>query len=252
MKEEKKELATINIKAPAQLIEMAIEKGNINLEQLEKLMRLQREHEADNARKAYNSRMVLVQKDIPSVAKTLKNNQTNSKYASLDEIIIQTKKIYTIHGFSICFYEGETAKPEHIRICADVVHEAGHKETYYYDVPLDGKGIKGNANMTAIHAKASSTSYAQRYLMCLIWNIPTGDDNDAQKIGVEYIDEIQTNTIIDLIQSKNVDTAKFCKAFGIEEVIKLPKIKYQQAYTALMERKVTPAPKATPAQKVSK
>ena len=184
------EISVVAIKAPAQLIELAIEKGNIDLDKLEKLMRLQREHEADNARKAYNSNMVLVQEEIPSVIKTKKNDQTHSKYASLDKIIEQTKKIYTSHGFSISFYEGDTAKENHIRICADVVHGAGHKETYHYDVPMDGVGIKGNANMTAIHAKASSTSYARRYLMCMIWNIPT-EDNDAQAAGkvVEYIDD---------------------------------------------------------------
>ena len=219
-------------RAPQDIISEAIAKG-ANLKEIAELMTLQERWEATQAKKLYNGAMVKVQKEIPVVAKSLKNSQTNSKYASLDDIIFETKKIYTLYGFSITFYEGETVKPGHIRICADVVHESGHKEAYYYDVPLDGVGIKGNANMTAIHAKASSTSYAHRYLMCLIWNIPTGDDNDAQSVGVEYIDDTQKSTLVDMMTVTKTDMVKFCKAFEIEELAKLPKAKYQQAISAL-------------------
>ena len=236
---EKKDIAIVGVKAPAQLIELAIEKGNIDLEKLEKLMRLQREHEADNAKKAFNSNMVLTQQDIPCVAKTLKNDQTHSKYASLDEIITQTKKIYTQHGFSISFYEGETPMVGCIRICADVVHAQGHKETYHYDVPMDGVGIKGNANMTAIHAKASSTSYAQRYLMCMIWNIPTAD-NDAQDIGqvIEYITDKERSELTDLAVDCQANMPKLMAYLKVEDLSKLPKSEFQKAKLALIAKKV--------------
>lgn len=163
---------------PADMIRMAIS-GKADLQKLEKLLELQKNYEANEARKVFASSFAIVQANIASVAKTKDNPQTHSKYAGLDDIIESAKPIYTNEGFSIIFYEGQSDKQEHIRICADVLHTAGHKETYYYDVPLDGVGIKGNANMTKIHAKASSTSYGRRYLMCMIWNIPTGDDDDG-------------------------------------------------------------------------
>lgn len=163
---------------PKGMIELAISKG-ADLDKLEKLLTLQERWDANEAKKAFNSCMVEVHKNIPMIGKSLKNEQTHSKYASLDNIIFETKAIYTEQGFSISFHEGVTEKPEHIRVCADVTHRLGHKEPYFYDVPMDGKGLKGNANMTPIHAKASSTSYGRRYLMCMIWNIPTGDDNDG-------------------------------------------------------------------------
>lgn len=161
---------------PAEMIKLAVT-GGADLDKLEKLLTLQERWEGNEARKAYNTSMVAVHKAIPLIGKSLKNLQTHSTYASLDEIICKTKEIYTGNGFSISFYEGSTDKVEYVRICADVIHQLGHKETYHYDVPLDGRGIKGNVNMTLIHAKASSTSYARRYLMCMIWNIPTGDDD---------------------------------------------------------------------------
>lgn len=168
--------------SPAAMIRMAVQ-GGADLEKLQGLLDIQLKWEANEARKAYSANMVLVQKEMPSIGKALKNEQTHSKYAALDEIICQAKDVYTLHGFSISFYEGTTDKPEHIRVCADVIHSMGHKETYFYDVPMDGKGIRGNANMTMIHGKASSTSYGRRYLMCMIWNIPTGDDDDGNAGG---------------------------------------------------------------------
>jgi len=219
----------LSVREPSAMISEAVAKG-ANLEQLEKLLSLQERWEANEAKKLYNKAMVSAQEEIPSVVKTKKNDQTHSKYADLGNIISQTKKVYTKHGFSVSFYEGDTTKENHVRICADVVHASGHKETYHYDVPLDGVGIKGNANMTAIHGKASSTSYAQRYLMCMIWNIPTAD-NDAQGIGVavECIDEKQKSELVDLMASKGTKIDRFCKAYGIEDLSKLPKASFDKA-----------------------
>jgi len=177
-KKEENAIAVSAGNTPAEMIRLAIS-GKADLAKLEKLLELQERHEAHEAKKVFASAFALVQASIVSVAKTKSNPQTHSKYAGLDEIIESTKPIYTNEGFSIIFYEGQSAGPECIRICADVLHTAGHKETFYYDVPLDGVGIKGNPMMTKIHAKASSTSYGRRYLMCMIWNIPTGDDDDG-------------------------------------------------------------------------
>jgi len=233
-KEEKKELEVIGTKAtlPAEMIELAIQKG-ADLEKLSKLIELQERYEANQAKKIYNAEMVVVQKEMPTVAENLSNSQTHSKYASLDDIINRTREIYTAHGFSISFYEGVTDKQDQVRICADVVHASGHKETYWYDVPLDGMGIKGNANMTKIHAKASSTSYARRYLMCMIWNIPTGDDPDGNTVPLEVIDAEQINNIENLLIESKTDVNKFLAYLKCESVSSIPKDKYKTAVVAL-------------------
>ena len=122
--------------SPASMISKALSSG-ASIEQLDKYLSLQERYEANEAKKAYSNSMVSVHSRIPLVKKTLVNKQTNSTYASLTHIVCETKKIYTDEGFSICFYEGETQKPEHIRICADVTHRLGHKETFYLDMPLE-------------------------------------------------------------------------------------------------------------------
>lgn len=216
---------------PAQMIMQAVQ-GGADLEKMEKLLELHERWEASQAKKIYADSFSLAQTEIESVTKEKTNNQTHSKYATLEDIIESSKPVYTKHGFSVVFYEGETTKPDHVRICADVSHKAGHKETYYYDVPLDGKGIKGNANMTAIHAKASSTSYGRRYLMCMIWNIAT-DDDDGNKADTETIDEKQLHELVDMIITVSADEEKFCAYLGVEELKDLRKSDYQKALSAL-------------------
>ncbi len=180
--------------------------------------------------------MAIVHQNIVPVSKSAKNDQTHSVYATLDNIINCSKPIYTKEGFSITFYEGENAPDNHIKICADVVHRQGHKETYSYNVPMDGKGLKGNPNMIPIHAKASSTSYARRYLMCMILNIPTGDDNDGNTI-VEKITEEQVNIIKEGLAEVKKDESKFLLYLGVKALEDLPADQYQKAVTAIEEVK---------------
>jgi hypothetical protein len=177
-KSEPNELQHIDPASPAGImIQLASSGGDFDVEKFGKMLEFQERHEANEARKVFASDFATVQANIEAVVKTKINPQTKSKYAGLENVLEMSKPVYTEHGFSIIFYEGETKVAESIRVCADVLHKAGHKQTYHFDVPLDGKGIKGNANMTKIHGKASSVSYGRRYLLCMIWNIPTPDDD---------------------------------------------------------------------------
>lgn len=214
----------------SQMIQLAIDKG-ADLDKLQKLLDIKIQYEKDEARKSFNRSMVETQKNIEAVLKTRTNKQTNSKYADLENIIVQTKPVYTNGGFSINFHEGDTQKENNVRILADVIHADGYKEQYHYDVPLDGVGIKGNANMTAIHGKASSVSYGRRYLMCMIWNIPTGDDNDGNAQPEELITEKQLHELRDLLISKGIEKkeAKMCGILKVETLESLSAKDYQKA-----------------------
>lgn len=224
--------------APSQLVEMAISKG-ADLDKLEKLLALQERWEANQARKVFATAFAAAQSKIITVAKTKINPQTHSNYAALEDIIESAQPIYTQEGFAVIFYEGDIAVPGFVRIFADILHAAGHRETFHLDMPLDGVGLKGTVNMTAIHGKGSAIKYAQRYLLCMIWNIPTKGDNDGNTLNiVEYIDEKQVAEIESLVASKNVEIKKFCEAFKIEEISKLTKNKYQQAISILNAKKV--------------
>lgn len=201
---------------PAEMI-MAGVTANTDLVQLEKLLELQLRWEANEARKIYARSFANAQADIGAVIKTKTNAQTRSKYADLSDVIETAKPVYTKEGFSVIFYEGETVKQEHIRVYADVLHFAGHKETYHLDVPMDGKGLQGNANMTKIHGMASSIAYGRRYLMCMIWNIPTAD-SDGNVTNAILLGDKELHQIRDLLIAKDLTEGNLIKYMGVEKL----------------------------------
>ncbi len=174
------DLARVDPDSPAGIMMQLMSDGDggkFDVDGFGKMLEFQERHEANKARNVFASDFAFAQSDIAAVVKTKINPQTHSKYAGLDDVLETSKPVYTRHGFSVIFYEGKADEAEDLRLCADVLHRAGHQKTYHLDVPLDGKGLKGNPNMTKIHGKASSLSYGRRYLLCMIWNIPTQDDD---------------------------------------------------------------------------
>ena len=226
-----KEVVDIGDNSPATMIRLAVQ-GKADLQQLKELLAIQKDWEANEARKIFTQSFASAQAKIASVIKTKINPITHSKYADLGDIIVSASRVYTAEGFSVIFYEGDTAVQDSIRVCADILHKAGHKETYHYDVPLDGTGLKGNANMTKIHGKSSSVSYGRRYLMCMIWNIPTQDDNDGNNGEVIYITQEQGSKILDMVASTGSDLVKFLSFMKAEKVEEILSKDYNKAIAA--------------------
>lgn len=221
--------------SPAEMIREAV-KGGADLDKLEKLLEIQIKWEANEARKAFAKDFATAQANILPVVKNKLNPQTRSKYADLSDVIETAQPIYTKEGFSVTFNEGDCSKEGHARVLADVLHYLGHKEQYHLDVPLDGIGIKGNANMTAIHGKASSMQYGRRYLMCMIWNIPTAD-NDGNTMTADLITPAQLKTLNDLITTKQLDRSLLLIYLEIESLDKLPSKEYNKAMLAISQAK---------------
>ena len=216
----------------AQLIQEGIAKG-IDLVALKEILKLREIDDAFKARKAYAKDFATAQANILPVFKSKTNTHTKSKYADLADVIETTQPIYTKEGFSVTFNEGECLKDNHVRVLADVLHYMGHSVPYHLDVPLDGKGIAGNANMTAIHSKASAVQYGRRYLMGMIFNVPTSDDDGNKASGKEFINAKQLSTLLDLLAAKELSEKKLLEYLKIEKLEDLPADQYMKAVGAI-------------------
>lgn len=178
------------VATPATLLQMAVESG-ADVEKLEKLMDLQERWEANQAAKEFNVSMAAAQSEMPEIFEDKTNTQTRSTYSSYKGILKAIKPIYTKNGFSMLFYEDDT-DGEDIRVCADVMHSGGHTRKVHVDIPLDMTGIKGTVNKTKPHAKASSISYGRNYIIRMVWNLATSeDDGNAAGQSVELITDEQ-------------------------------------------------------------
>lgn len=237
------------------VLELALSQGAA-LDQLERFLNMKREEEKYEAKKAYFAAMARAQGNIPTVIKNKNNTQTHSKYAEYSEIVAAAQPALSAEGIFVTFYEGDSPKENHIRVYADVSHALGYtrEPPYYYDCPMDGKGLRGNENMTAIHAKASSIQYARRYLMGMILNIATGDDTDGNqpKPKAEHITEEQAKEIDALITKTYKDTKVFWRwisaaaKVNVESADQIPAKAYGMATDAIKKAQAAAKPQREP------
>jgi hypothetical protein len=186
------------------IIEKVALDPNVDVAKMEKMLDMQERIFDKNAEIAFNKAMVDCQQEMPEVIADAYNNQTNSKYATFENLIKQIKPIYTKHGFSLSFGEKSNAGEGMITVVCDVRHSEGHSKQYHSALPIDDRGIKGSVNKTGIHGTASAYSYAKRYLTTMIFNIAVADhDDDGVAAGGLTIERMleHNSAVRDLIHS---------------------------------------------------
>lgn len=217
------------------IIEKVALDPNADVSKLKELLAM-KEHVFDkNAEIAFNEAMSIVQRKIPSVLKTANNVQTKSKYATLDVIIKTCSPTWTNEGFALSFGTDKSEIEKHMGITCIVSHSGGFSRSYRWDLPLDDAGMQGTKNKTPIHASGSTVSYGRRYLTCMIFNIATSDDNDAQQPARELpkISVDQATVIEDLIKETGTDKLRFLKFLKVNSVESIPAQAYDHAVKAL-------------------
>ena len=179
--------------APTSLLEVishAARDPSVDVSKMERLMDMHERITAKKSEEAFNQAMTACQSEMKRVLPDADNNQTRSKYATYAKLDAYMRPIYIKHGFSLSFDEGETVKPDIVRVVCYVAHTAGHSRTYHRDIPADGKGAKGGDVMTKTHAAGAAGSYGARYLLRGIFNIAVGaDDNDGNVDDVSGMDD---------------------------------------------------------------
>jgi ERF superfamily protein len=158
------------------MIERAARDHSIDIDKLERLLAMAERQKATAAEQAFNDAMNEVQSELDPVRKDASNPQTRSKYATYGSIDAVVRPLYAKLGFSLSFSTEDTPKSETVKVICHV-SRGGHTRKYQIDVPADGKGAKGNDVMTKTHAVGSGVTYGRRYLLTMIFNIVTDDDD---------------------------------------------------------------------------
>lgn len=168
------------VTTPADLVRVALESGS-GIDQVRELMNMQIDWEANEARKEYAKSMAAVQKAALPVHKGKWNPQTESWYVDISAIADAVNNLFADEGFYLSFYEGDSTKENHVRVMCDIGHADGHKETRHIDMPIVTTGIKGSTMMTLTHATGSAFTYGRRYLIVMLANLPTPDNDGNQQ-----------------------------------------------------------------------
>jgi ERF superfamily len=201
------------------------------------LMELQERAEKREAERQFIAALNRLQPQLPRVQKkgriAFESKRTgdsqNTPYALFEDIDAAVRPLLHAEGFSISFGTSPLEKGG-ILITATLSHAAGHSRTESMPLPFDTSGSKNN-----IQAVGSTLSYGKRYLVCAMLNIITeGEDDDGAGIG--FIDERQTNTIIDMFGACEMtpeSQSKFLALMKAEAVSEIHKRDYPKAMTLL-------------------
>ncbi len=157
------------------LISQAIT-NNVPVETMERLLVLFKEIKADKAREAFVEAMAKLQEECPVIKKEEnvyeKNSNTNVRYkfAKLDSIVNQTKKIISDNGFSYRFTEEKDDK--YMMVNCIVTHIKGHSEVTPFKIPIGTE-----AYMSDVQKHGARMTFAKRYAFCNAFGITTGDED---------------------------------------------------------------------------
>jgi len=165
-----------NLNSTETLIAKAID-NKVPVETMERLLAMRRELKQEKAKESFDRDLANFQGECPVIQKNKvvknKDGSIRYKYAPLESIVEQTKKLLQKYGFS---YTVDTQVDSNFvtAICT-VTHEQGHCQTSRFKIP-----IQSDAYMTEPQKFASALTFGKRYAFCNAFGILTGDeDNDA-------------------------------------------------------------------------
>lgn len=225
---------------PAHLIELAVSK-DLDVEKLSKLMEMNRQFQADQARKAFFSAMIQFQNEVPELRKNKKvsfttksGDKTEYNYAPLDSIARQIKSTCKACGLSYRWEIQDTDKE--MKVTCLVTHDEGHTEQTTMTANPDTSG-----NKQAIQARGSAIEYLKRYTLIGALGLTTTDsdvDGAMPEIDMDLLHSQYMRYYGQLIQIDSKFTKWHPDEFKSEKTPKL----YLKAIKAIREEilKLTP------------
>lgn len=218
----------------------------VPIDRLEKLLEMKyhdedrqrqqaREDREYAAKTAYFTAMSACQKELPVVHKNRRNSHTKSNYADLAAIEEQAMPIIHAHGFGVSFQPDGYNEIGELLIKWEVSHADGYVRNGVGAIPVDGAGAKGGVNKTGTQAFGSTATYGRRYLLCMLFNISTGDDRDgnAPPEDDSAISAEQATQLREKIDAVGADIQRFCNRWDIEAIPDLPASKFREVMVSL-------------------
>jgi hypothetical protein len=149
--------------SPMQMLAHAVQQG-VPLETIRELRQIQKEWEADEARKAYAKALAAMKATIPiEVFKRKKVDVPGGakfKHAELCDVVDAAVEAMGKFGF-VHSWKPTAQTDEYLEITCIITHELGHKE----ETTLKSGYDSSNPKMSALHRLGSTVTYLERYTL---------------------------------------------------------------------------------------
>ena len=230
---EDKKIAKMDNNSPAEMIKMAIS-GGADLDKLEKFLILQERWDAGEARKSYVKAMTAFKSEAPIITKDKKNNQYNSKYTSLNNLVNTVNPILSKHGLSANWNVEQNGL---IKVSCRITHEKGHSETSFASAPADISGVKN-----AIQQIKSTITYSKSVTFESICGLAStnanlDDDGNASSKPVEKISDKELSSLRDNMADLNINEVKLSEYLKVESLETMTKDDYNKALVAIKKKR---------------
>ena len=210
------------------MIDRLTQMPELPVERLEQVFSLYQRVQADSARKAYAAAFAAMQAELPVVVK--KGKSHHGPYGRWEDIVEQIHPVLGRHGFSLSFRTTDAGGK--LRVTAILLHQDGHSEENYHDLPTDKSGSKND-----IQAIGSSTSYGKRYAAASLLNIVTkGEDDDAVKALTGTVTAAQAEELAKLISATKTDIHRFLEMGEVESLSDIPASQFAAAKAKLLAK----------------
>lgn len=230
------QVAVLAANSPMGMMMAAVKQG-IPLDQIKEMMAIQREWEADEARKAFNDAFAAFKSEAVEIIKRKQvefktdRGTTSYKHAELSDVVTAVGPALSKHGFAWGWDVEQ--KDGRIHVTCTLVHRLGHEKSVTLSAPPDESGKKNT-----IQAIASTTTYLERHTLKAVCGISEkGDDNDGNEIDPTSQQAIDS-WITAANQAKSMMDLDQVWKDGLPEIKKLNSLAvYEQFRAAVSESK---------------
>lgn len=240
--DDKTSLLPIEDKArPPSPMEMAIslKQSGLSTEDMKQMLELQKDYEANEARKEYNKAVAAFKADPPDITKNKKVAYKDVKYshATLDHVASAISECMSEHGLSFNWKTNQLDGGL-IEVICTMSHRMGHSESTKLSSKPDSTGSKN-----PIQSIGSTVTYLQRYTLLALTGMATREtDDDGAASGNNapadpYITENQALDLEALIDDVGADKNGFLKMCKIEKIEDMTATKLPNAIKRLEEKR---------------
>jgi hypothetical protein len=158
-------------------------KAGMSIAELRDMLNLQKEWEANEARKAFVDDMAAFKKNPPEILKdkhvefATAKGTTAYEHATIGNVCDQIVKAAAAYGFSHRWIPSRGPNGEYVVTC-EVTHRLGHTQETKLEGPRDDSGGKN-----AIQGGISTNTYLQRHSLLMAFGFATKDQPDDDGRG---------------------------------------------------------------------
>ncbi|WP_375650069.1 ERF family protein [Bartonella sp. MU70NMGDW] len=198
--------------------------SDVDMDRLERLLKLREQEIERQERQNFVRDLSAVQMAYKNIEQNAINNHTNSKYATLYQYLNAVKEGLATYNFAL-FARIKNQTATNITIEITLSHPSGNEISTEGTFPIDNAGSKNN-----IQSLGSTLTYARRYLLGMLLNVSSKEDDTDGNPPIKKAFPQQINEIRRLIVQTQAEEEKI---LAYVDVKKLDDMSEGQAQTVL-------------------